>query len=767
MYSKFSKIQILLLISLISMGFTNKNIEVKKSSSDLSFKALATRWDEAIPLGNATVGALIWQRDSFLRFSLDRSDLWDLRPIEAYTQPEFSFKWVKQQLDQNNYSLVQERFDRLYDQVAAPSKLPGAAIEFAQRKWGKPIKVHLYLNNALCEIHWSNGVILKTFVHATEPIGWFIFENLPTHTQPKLSVPQYNKKDQTEGGNSLGGIHLGRLNYQQGPVHYYDQEITYRQYGWKDFYYDVNIRWEQKASTLSGVWSITSSKSKDIATKETSKAIKRGISHDYKDHMAYWNKYWNASSISIPDTLLQKQYDNEMYKFGSTSRENSYPISLQAIWTADDGNLPPWKGDYHHDLNTQLSYWPAYIGNHLSEGLGYLNTLWNQRETFKAYTKQFFNCGGINVPGVCTLEGNPMGGWTQYSMSPTVGAWLSHHFYLHWKYSSDRNFLQTRAYPFIKDVAVFLEQFTIVDNNDVRTLPLSSSPEIYNNSPQAWFRTITNYDLALIKFTFKAASELAQELNLPDEAEHWKKLEKQLPDFDKDSEGTLTFAKGFPYNESHRHFSHAMAIHPLGILDLSQGYESGQTIKATIKKLKDMGPDYWCGYSYSWYANLCARAFDGNEAVHALQIFAECFCLPNTFHANGDQTKSGKSTFTYRPFTLEGNFAFAAGLQEMLLQSHTGFIHIFPAIPDSWQNVSFKKLRAMGGFLISAELKNGRISKVIINAQNNKVCKIKITDKWNWEKTKILKKKKTITLKDNTLCIKMKKGETVILVADK
>lgn len=111
-----------------------------------------------------------------------------------------------------------------------------------------------------------------------------------------------------------------------------------------------------------------------------------------------------------------------MYKFASTTREHSYPISLQAVWTADNGKLPPWKGDYHHDLNTQLSYWPAYTGNHLTEGMGYLNTLWNQRDTYKRYTRQYFGTEGMNIPGVCTLTGEPMGGWIQYSMSQTVAA---------------------------------------------------------------------------------------------------------------------------------------------------------------------------------------------------------------------------------------------------------------------------------------------------------------------------------------------------------
>lgn len=314
----------------------------------------------------------------------------------------------------------------------------------------------------------------------------------------------------------------------------------------------------------------------------------------------------------------------------------------------------------------------------------------------------------MNVPGVCTLTGEPMGGWVQYSMSPTVSAWLGQHFYLHWKYSADRIFLKERAYPFLKDVATYLEQISTVDADGVRRLPLSSSPEIFDNSINAWFKDMTNYDLSLMHFAFNAASELASELGLADEAAHWKAIGAQLPDLNLDEDRALTFAKGFPYDQSHRHFSHAMSIHPLGLVDWSQGEKSQEIIKATLKKLQDFGPDYWCGYSYSWFGNMKARAFDGEGAADALRTFAECFCLPNTFHANGDQTKSGKSKFTYRPFTLEGNFAFAAGIQEMLLQSHTGVIRVFPAVPVAWQDVSFDKLRAMGAFLVSAEKVAGR-----------------------------------------------------------
>ena len=697
---------------------------VTPSESDLVFTGLARSWDEAMPLGNATVGALVWQRDSSLRLSLDRTDLWDLRPVDSLSGDNFRFSWVKEHIRTKDYLPVQEKLDWPYDMNPAPSKIPGAAIEFPLEKIGAPTQVRLYLNNALCEANWADGTQMQTFVHATEPVGWFVFRNLKTPIEPSILTPVYNKTKPDGSLDPVSGQDLHRLGYQQGETVREGNRITYHQKGYGDFWYDVVVCWKQEGETLYGTWSVTSSLSGEKAAEKAEAALQRGLKQDYQAHLEYWNKYWAQSSVTLPDSILQKQYQNEMYKFASTTREHSYPISLQAVWTADNGKLPPWKGDYHHDLNTQLSYWPAYTGNHLTEGMGYLNTLWNQRDTYKRYTRQYFGTEGMNMPGVCTLTGEPMGGWIQYSMSQTVAAWLAQHFYLHWKYSADRTFLKERAYPFLKDVAIYLEQVSEVTPEGVRKLEFSSSPEVFDNSLQAWFSDMTNYDLAMMHFLFKAAAELAHELNLTDESSHWAALEAQLPDYDVDEEGCLTFAKGYPYNESHRHFSHAMAIHPMGLIDWSDGEKSQHIIRATLKRLDEVGPDYWTGYSYSWLANMKARAFDGKGAAQALRTFAECFCLKNTFHANGDQTKSGKSRFTYRPFTLEGNFAFASGIQEMLLQSHTGTIRIFPALPEEWKDVSFEGLRAMGAFLVSAQMEGGEITRVRIYSEKGGMLKI-------------------------------------------
>ncbi len=697
------------------IGCTNKpDWQLKPISSDLDFDDLASSWDEGIPLGNATVGNLVWKRDSVLRMSLDRIDLWDLRPTDSLSGENYKFSWVKKHIDEGNYLPVQKKFDWPYDNNPAPSKIPGASIEFAGL--GEVEKVHLYLNNALCEVKWKNGVILHTFVHANRPVGWFVFDNIQEPINPIIVPPVY-EKEKVGIVDPVTGQDLALLGYRQGVVDKKEGLITYHQKGWNDFSYKVVVKWKNVEGKCIGVWSVTSSLVTDDALLETNQAFERGLPDDYNEHLNFWETYWEQSSVSIPDSLLQKQYDNEMYKFGSVAREDSYPISLQAVWTADNGKLPPWKGDFHHDLNTQLSYWPAYKGNHLKEESGYLNTLWSQRDVYRKFTKQYFEKEGLTVPGVCTLTGEEMGGWIQYSMSQTTAAWLSQHFYLHWKYSADDQFLRDKAYPFVRESAQFLENQTEINGQGQRILTYTSSPEIFDNSLQAWFKTMTNYDLSLTSFLFKIAAEMAEELNLPEEASHWRTLRGELPDLDLDTDGALSFAKGFPYETSHRHFSHAMAFHPLGLINWEEGGKSREIIKATLKKMESCGPQWWTGYSYAWFGNMKARTFDGEGAFDALKTFAECFCLPNTFHVNGDQSGTGKSNYTYRPFTLEGNFAFASGIQEMLLQSHTDTIRVFPAIPASWSDVSFRKLRAQGAFLITAIRKEGKIVSVEIESE--------------------------------------------------
>lgn len=726
-----------LLTSLLCCLWASALIATPNQKHDLHFQTLASVWDEGIPLGNGNLGALIWEKNKVLRFSLDRSDIWDARPLNGLHRKEFSYEWIQAQVHKKDYKPVQEYFDVPYEREPAPSKIPAGALEFTLPADLKISDVRLHLNNALCEIKWDNGMVLKTFVHASEPRGWFRFENAKGNITPQIIAPPYEHKAAPETSlNAQAGDDLLRLGYKAGEIKKEGNRITYLQKGWGGFFYEISVQWKQvNPSTLEGVWSISSQepdqKTNTLASSIVQNAIKENFDKAFSKHEKWWQVFWSKSAVTIPDPLLEKQWYLEQYKFGSTARANTPPISLQAVWTADNGKLPPWKGDFHHDLNTQLSYWPSYSGNHLEEAMGYLNHLDENKANYKRYTQLFFKKDGLAVPGVTTLDGTEMGGWTQYSLSPTVSSWLAQHYYLQWRYSMDKTFLKERAYPWFKEVGTFIENITVLDEKGFRKLPLSSSPEINDNKINAWFLENTNYDLALMKYVFQTAEELALELGYAQEAAKWEKLFHEFGDYALSENHEMMFAPGHPYAESHRHFSHLMAIHPLGLIKWEDGEKSQTIMQNTLALLEKIGPDYWCGYSYSWLGNLYARTKDGDNAARVLSIFAKAFCLPNSFHANGDQTKLGYSKFTYRPFTLEGNFAFAAGLQEMLLQSHAGFIEVFPATPLSWKDASFHQLRSEGALLVSGKKTNGEVSEVKLVAEVTGKTKLKLPfKKW-------------------------------------
>lgn len=728
------------IILMLLLLFISNRAQIPKEYN-LKFTKLAVSWDEAIPLGNGMLGALIWSKNGKLRFSLDRADLWDLRPMENIGIPEWRYKWVYAQWKNNNYKAVQDSFDLPYDKNPAPSKIPAGALEFSVEKFGPVASVELKIENALCEVKWKSGAKLITFIDAKENVGWFKFENTPSKPLPEIIKPAYNLEGVSKEENPVTGQDLRRLEYTPGEIEKNANRILYKQKGWGGFEYIISVEWKELKNGLEGCWSISSYfpdwEKSEKASKITRDAMLKGMEAYSLSNSNWWKAYWNKSSIAIPDKVLEKQWYLELYKFGAVARNNTPPISLQAVWTADNGKLPPWKGDFHNDLNTQLSYWHSYTSNHLNLEEGFINWMLKNKNTFKDYTKKYFEAEGINVPGVSTLTGKPMGGWIQYAFSPTVSAWLSQNFYLHWRYTMDRKFLIEKAYPWIKDVALFLEQISIKDKNGKRELLISSSPEFNDNSKEAWFGKTTNFDLALIRWIYEKASELALELKRNDDVEKWKSILSEWGSYDLDERGGLRIANELDYNESHRHFSHLLAIHPLGNIDYSNSEKDKKIIENSINTLDKYGSDNWVGYSFSWLGNLKARMFDGKGAAKALKIFAENFCLPNSFHVNGDQSSNGYSKHRYRPFTLEGNFSFASGIQEMLIQSHSGIVKLFPAIPDEWQDVSFNKLRTEGAFLISAEMKQGNMKSVTVQSEKGGRIKIEFSIKNRTEKKSV------------------------------
>jgi alpha-L-fucosidase 2 len=246
-----------------------------------------------------------------------------------------------------------------------------------------------------------------------------------------------------------------------------------------------------------------------FATARVSEALAASYSALLQPHTKWWARFWEQSAVSLPDPRLARHYYLVRYFYGAASRAGAPPMPLQGVWTADAGALPPWKGDYHNDLNTQMTYLGYLTAGQFEEGRCFLDFNWNLLPAYRRFARDFFGTPGANVPGVMSLSGDPLTGWPQYALSPTMSAWIAHLFYLHWRYTLDETFLKERAYPWCAEVGESLLGLLAPDEHGKLKLPLSSSPEIFDNSLRAWLPPNSNFDLALLRWLFGALAEMA------------------------------------------------------------------------------------------------------------------------------------------------------------------------------------------------------------------------------------------------------------------
>jgi alpha-L-fucosidase 2 len=673
---------------------------VQAAPSDLRLAAPIERWDEALPLGNGLLGGLVWGAGNTLNVSLDRGDLWDLRVPEVLRSEEWTFATVRRLVAEGDHERRVELFDDPYDMIPYPTKLPGGRLVVVLDSDMVAREFTLRLSTAEAQVSYGDREATG-FFSAVEPVALFRLPSPTAHvalTRPtSLDVLGYPPADTGRGAGTVWMEQRAALGLRYAIV------AGTRPDG------DGMVLAVTIASTADGDDPL------DIARARVASALERGYAAMAEPHRAWWRRFWDVSEVHLPDSAIQAQYDLAKYFYGAASRRGAPPIPLQGVWTADGGTLPPWKGDFHNDLNTQTTYLACDAAGLDEACESWLDFNWKLLPAYRRFAREFFGVGGAAVPGVMALDGQPLGGWGQYSLSPTMGAWVAQAYHLHWRYTGDHAFLVERAYPFLSEIGEATLALLEPDSAGMLKLPLSTSPEIRDNSPAAWLPPNSNFDLALLRWLFAALVETAEAAGDPEGAQRWGEALRRLDPLDRDAAtGALTFARGLPYAESHRHFSHAMALHPLALLD-PEGADAA-TVHSTLDGLAEYGSDWWVGYSFSWYSAMLARAGRAEEALRQLEIFVRAFLLRNGFHANGDQIGGGYSRFTYRPFTLEGNFLAMHAVQEMLLQSWGGTVRVFPAVSARWADASFRDLRAEGGFRVSATRRGGCTARVGITA---------------------------------------------------
>ncbi len=704
----------------------------------LTLKAPIETWDNAVPLGNGLTGGLLWGQGNQVLLSLDRGDLWDERGNPDVYDEKRNFQTLLQSIQNRDRKTWSKYFDRTYLD-SFWTKIPGARLVLTLPESIAITDFNLNFSKGLGTVNGTGGAKLKVFFSAAKSAVL----QVPKDSRFHLIQPESVRK----------------LAYEE-PVFFHDRhEVSFSQKTADKISYSFVVRWKElRHYTLAVIATGINKDSPEAALEQARRAagtgLRQGWNRLFQENKKWWQDFHSASSVSIPNSRLQSHYNLVKYYYGAASRSDAPPMPLQGVWTADDGELPPWKGDYHNDLNTQMTYVAWQAAGLTDSGFSYINYFWDSLPQFRSFTKRFYGIDGVMIPGTMTLKGQAMGGWPPYAFSLTNGLWNAHTFYQYWKISGDDTFLKTKAYPFLSEIAATV--FSLAKEEDgCLKLPYSSSPEWNSNEWSAYLTPQSNYDQALLLWAADSLVEMAAYLNEAEAAEKWQKLRAKLEPLQVDPDtSALLVAEGIPFEHSHRHFSHALAIYPLALaLDTFHIEEAGKKVKATVKQLLENGSEAWVGYSFPWAAALAARARMPEKCLELLRDFEKAYTNRNGFHVNEAEAKTGFSGFQYRPFTLEGNFIFMDAIHEMYLQSWEDKVRIFPAVPDKWKNASYQNLRASGGFKVTARRVAGKTSEVEIIATKDGVLTLEqpFTAAAEWSR-------EFETLGDN-LIFKLKAGE--------
>ena len=736
---------------------------------DISYKHSVENWDEAVPLGNGKLGTLVYGDGSPLKLSVDRVDLWDERPHPNTLDKGFTFKNLVK-LSRSGKQEDWEERKRLFEIIAAdkayPTKLTAGRLELDFGVKTDDIQTHLSIQEAVASVLVNGGKTGKAelFLSATKFVG---VARVWGNYQLKFHIPMYLSGDENGKWGNYSGIgdtkRDGCLRYPRAETVAENGYYYYKQPTLEDFSFGIVALKKDFGEYSEIYYTIGTSKDSEdfIATAKAELASVAEIGYETlkAEHIAWWKKYWAKSEISIGEPLLEKTYYRSYYLFASCSRKGYYPMPLQGVWTADNDSIPPWKGDYHHDTNTQLSYQSFLKGNRMEEGSCFIDYLWNLREVFQDFAKSFYGVKGLIIPATSTLNGKPLGGWAHYTLSPTMTIWTAQSFDEYWLYTGDKKFLRTRAYPFFKAVGEAI--YALLEEKDGKLyLPLSSSPEIYDATRKAYLQPNSNFDLALLIYLFKTLKNYAEILGK--NAEKYEKILSKLDAIAIDEEGVIMLDKTQRLPESHRHFSHVMCLYPLHLINYDSE-ENKRIYENTMLHLEQLGTGWWVGFSFAMYAQICAMMRNGGAAYEKLRMFAKGYVAANGFHSNGDFKHYGFSQWHYRPFTLESSFGFCDALQEMLLQEHNGYIELFPATPEEWsEKASFKKLRSYQGVLVSATLKDGVPQKALL--ESKKAVKIRVLNNFGSDMLCVKEngKERTVQVKQGEcfeLCLQRGKTE--------